>query len=282
MGTRMIARRTFERNILSGSDDVLAGVWLPAKTVVNRVRGYAACHVVAPQAIGVASMGAIEGWVLPVDDPDTQGTMEVIWDQKVPKDTAVDLLDLDTEAQDATPFFEPGELYWEAVFDVGAQPKRLYHQHWMSTYARNAIAQNRDPETPFLYEYSPALNVNFGNGPFRTLEPALLVYGMSSPAMDATSTTESLAALDEADWGQLQFFDHVLERAQLALLGLVETGAETPWEEAAALLRKYLDPKVFEETAGVFSAVNWKGLGEMTVDLTVQGRMPKSVITTKR
>ncbi len=262
MGTRMLARRTFERNISAGVDRVLAGIWLPAKTRVASVRGYSANHVVAPQPIGTASMASIEGWVLPVIDPDATATMEVHWDTHVPKDTFVDVLDLDTVAQDTSPFFEPGEVYWESIFDIGVQPRRLYHHHWMSTFAHNAVAQNRDPESPFLYEYTPGNTVAFGTGPFSVMGPSLLVFGGASPNMDRTSTSIALAALAEEDWGQLQFIDHVLERAQLHLLGLFEAGAETPFEEASALLRSYLDPSVLEETGGVFLPLTWKMLGE--------------------
>ncbi len=173
-------------------------------------------------------------------------------------------------------------MYWEAIFDVGVQPKRLFHEHWLSTVGHNSLAINRDPESPFLYEYLPGRTVRFGTGPFRVEGPSLLVFGGAAPAMDATSASAALAALAEEDWGQLQFIDHVLERAQLHVLGLFETGAETPFEEASALLWQYLDPLILEETAGVFLPVNWNMLGEMMVDLSVEGSMPKAVISTGR
>ncbi len=281
MSTRMLARRTFQRSITAGADDVLAGVWLPAKTRVNSVRGYASCRA-TKQAIGVAAMGAIEGWVLPVDDPDATATMEVHWDTHVPKDTAANVLDLDTVAQDALNFFEPGEVFWEAIFDIGVQPMRVFHHHWMSTAALNSLSVNRDPETPFLYEFIPGKVVRMGSGPFRVDSPSLLVFGGAAPNMDQTSASAALAALAEEDWGQIQFIDHVLERAQLHLLGLFEAGAETPFEEASALLRSYLDPLILEETASSFVGINWNMLGEMVVDLSVEGTMPKTLVTTGR
>lgn len=277
----MLARRTFQRTIGAGGDDVLAGVWLPAKTRVNSVRGYVSCRA-TKQAIGVATMSAVEGWVLPVDDPDATATMEVHWDTHVPKDRFDDVLDLDTVAQDTGSFFEPGEIYWESVFDIGVQPRRLFHHHWMSTAGHNSLSINRDPETPFLYEFIPGKTLAIGTGPFMVREPSLLVFGGAGPDMDRTSPSVAIAPLAEEDWGQLQFIDHVLERAQLHLLGLFEAGAETPFEEASALLRSYLDPDVLEETAGIFLPVAWNMLGEMQVDLTVQGSLPKQIITTGR
>ncbi len=282
MGTRMLARRTFQRTILSGADDVLAGFWLPAKTKVHRTQGYVSMHSSSAMAIGQALMAAVEIWVLPVEDPDSVGTMEVVWDLFVPKDTAANVLDLDTATQDTTPFFEPGEVMWEAIFDIGAQPTRLFHHHFMSTAALNSVAVNRDPETPFLYEFIPGKSFRIGAGPFSVDRPSLLVMGGASPALDATSASAALAALSEEDWGQVQFIDHVLERAQLALLGLVEAGAETPWEEAAILLRQYLDPLVLEETASSFASFNLNAFGEMQALIEVQGTMPKQVITTGR
>ncbi len=281
MGTKMIARRTFQRTILSGSDDVLAGVWLPANTRVNGASGYVGART-AKAPIGTAAMAAVEGWVLPVDDPDATATMEVHWDTHVPKDTGVDVLDLDTVAQDTAPFFEPGEVFWESLFDIGVQPRRVFHHHWMSSAEKNSLAINRDPETPFLYEFIPGKTFPIGTGPFKVIGPSLLVFGGAAPSMNATSTSAALAPLAEEDWGQIQFIDHVLERAQLHLLGLFEAGAETPFEEASALLRSYLDPPVLEETGGYFLSDTWNMAGELIVDLTVEGTMPKQTINTGR
>ncbi len=96
---------------------------------------------------------------------------------------------------------------------------------------------------------------------------------------DATSSTEVIAGLAEEDWGQLQYIDHVMERAMLNLLGVQEVGAETPWEEATVLLKKYLRPLVLETQAASFVGVTWNCGGEMDYTIEVEGTMGRRALS---
>ncbi len=276
--TLLKAHRMF--GIQGGTGDVvLAGMWIPAKSTIRRIQGYCVYEgttILSPLDVHAGSMA---GYILPMRDPDSVGTMNVEWERLVPKDSAQESLDLDTSGSDSSTFWEPGEQRWQEVFEVGSMPVKLYEQHFLAGIGHNSIIANRDPETPFAYEFlaGTRLSVNL-NGPIHVDQPSLLVFASGSPDLDATSITQAQQAITENEWGQLQFIDHVMERAHLHLIGLVETGAETPWEEATALLKRHLDPLVFEPLANTFVQIGWLTYGEFEFDVEVEGTMGKSTI----
>ncbi len=273
--TKLKAHRMFALIGGTASNVVLAGMWIPAKSTITRVRGYVVYEsqtILTPQTV---FMGSLEGYILPVTDPDSVGDMDALWNAQVPKDSTAEVLDLDAGSADSSPFWEPGAQRWEHVFDVGAQPTRVHASHFLCGIGHNSIVANRDPDTPFAYEFlgGKMVTVNLRGG-FYVDRPSLLVFASGSPATTATSITQAKEAIQENEWGQLQFIDHVMERAMLDLLGIKETGAETPWEEATNLLKKHLDPLVLEPLAGTFEAVAWMTYGEFDFDVSVQGTMP--------
>ena len=276
--TRLVATRMFQARAIAGTDRVLAGMFVPAKSVIRAFNASIDLHGITPASQTAISTAAIAIWWMPIADPDSSGTMTAIWDVQVPKDTSANTMDLDVAASDTTPFYEPGGVTWEDIFDIGAQPRKLFAQEIMSHIGRN-IALNRDPETPFNYEYWPGAHVDARmKRPIRVLGPGLIAVGLASPDTTLTSATEAQQAIGEADWGQLQFIDHVMERAMMSLLGLTEAGAETPWDEATALLRQVLAPKVLEVDAGLFSPITWSGVGTAKIVVDVQGSIPKGSI----
>ena len=271
--------------VSAGTDKVLAGISLPRDTVVHNIK---ATISIGPQA-GAQGVPldrvlpyAVEAWVLPIYDPDQTTSMDNVWDLNVPKDSDSDTLDLDTSNADATPFWEPGELDLEAVFDIGQRPERMFHRHRLMTVARNAIAVYQDNQTPFdvLTQLGDAFDIHI-NKKFKVHEPSVFLIGCAVPAGDDTTSTLE-AILGEPEWGQVQYMSHMLERAMLNSLGVTEAGAETPYVEATGLLKKHLDPDVLESVAGTLGSQTLQAVGEMMVDHSVVGEFGRQQITTGR
>ncbi len=280
---RMFARRSGQAVIPAGQDKVLFGISLPGDSVINNIRAKIHCHESSAGLAAFQSVRyAVEGWILPVLDPDSATTFDNIWDALVPKDTDVLTLDLDTVAGDGTPFFEPGEVDWSDVFDVGLRPERIYHRQRLLSFVNGASFKFQDNQTPFAMRWSAGdyFEINIARR-LAVRQPSVLVFGFAAPALDDTTTTLE-AALAEAEWAQVKYMEHVLERAMLHVLGVVESGAETPWEEATALIQKHLDPDVREDTAGRFSGGQWEALFEMMVDHSVVGTLEKQQVSTGR
>lgn len=279
MSTRLIARRYFEGEVAAGTDDVFVGISLPSDTVVKDVKvelQFVDASQVAALAVGL--MSAVEGWILPVSDPDAGTSYDILFDQLVPKDTDADVMDIDTGASDTTPFFEPGEIDIGSLIDVGVRPRRVYHQRRLHTAAKNNIGVMRDTETPFGLEWAAGGVYNIRlRKPMRVRQPSVLVFAMASPSLDDTTTTKELA-LVENEWARVKYIDFVLEQMLIHQLGLVETGSETPWEEASALMRKYLMPDIVEENSASFGTATWRFWGEARFGIMVPGMLPKGQV----
>lgn len=281
MSIRMFARRLDKRAVTAGTDGVFFGISLPSDAVVHDINIEVHVHSNTIFALSSMAMYAIEGWILPVIDPDAATSFQTLWDNLVPKDTDVETMDLDTAAADATPFFEPGEPDFSDLMEVGLRPERIYHRSRMFSFA-NAILRFQDVETPFIPEWMAGGVERIRiRKRLKVMQPSVLLFALASPSMDDTVNTEPAAAA-EAEWGQMKYIGHVLERALLHLLGIVEAGAETPWEEATALLKKHLEPDPFEQTATQMTANSWFITARGIVDHSVEGRLGQTSISTGR
>ncbi len=259
---------------------MMGGVWLPSGSILNRVKGHVGLAGASELTLSQGCAYGVEGWILPVEDPDSVQTMNAIWDDFVPKDTTSDILDLDTATPDSNTFYEPGMIAWEFLFDVGTQPRRILHRHRMCSPANSMIMNRQDTETPFIEHWFPGANERIDvRRPIRVSGPSLAVFAVAVPDSLATSATTPVAALGEDRWGQIKYIDNVLERAMMDLLGLTEAGAETPWEEASDLLRSYLEANVLEANAGTMVQMPWTAIGELVFDVIVPGRMPTKILT---
>lgn len=276
----MRAHRMWAASQATGGDSVVAGMWIPAHTTIRSIKGYINMATSTVLAAGKVALGSFAGWVVRINDPDSVTVMSDVWDRQIPKDTTANVMDLDASSTgDTSPFWEPGATVWEETFDIGAQPRKLFQRVFMSSLGLNAMAVNRDPETPFGYEFigGKTIPINLKGGLYCP-GPSLLMFAVGSPLTTNTSVTAAVAALTEPEWGQLQFIDHVLERAMMSLLGLTEAGAETPWDEATSLLRTHLDPQVLELSGGTFVPVTWDTHGELMFEISVEGRMPRRAV----
>ncbi len=279
---RMFAKRLQSEVIVSGADRVIASLPLPSGSRLNDVSIDVRAHQLAALGLNAVTMFAIEGWILPILDPDAATVVNTLWDTLVPKDTDVETIDLDTGATDATPFYEPGEPDFSDLMEVGLRPERIYHMNRMLSVANDSFLTFQDNQTPFDVLWLPGARVNIRiRKNFAVRQPSMLLFAFANPSLDDTTVTET-AAPAEAEWGQLKYIGHVLERALLHLFGVVEAGAETPWEEATALLKKHLEPDVFEDSGGVFASASFRVTAKAMFDHSVEGRLGTTSISTGR
>lgn len=286
MSTRFLARRLGQELTAVDSDVVLAGCSLPSGSIVHDIRARIQMIGVNVQQVAPSAHGfALEMYVIPIQDPDSNLDFDTFWDRFVVKDSDVATMDLDTVAQDTAPMWEPGEHALAKMFDVGVQPEKLWSEHTIVTMAGSHVLMRfQDFESPFGNVWLP--------GGMRDIHisrklrmpddvPCILVVGVGHPAFDDTTTVEE-QNLVEAEWAQVKFVDHVMERMLMDVLGLTEAGSETPWEEATALIFKHVEPDVFEETADFFTQEPYNVVTEFTCDHSVDGTMPKALISSGR
>ena len=279
---RLLAKRTSKITVVPGSDKVLFGISLPAGSRLNGLT--ADIHVWEVDALAQRNvfMYALEGWILPVHDPDSGSTMDTLFDQLVPKDTDVEVLDSDTGASDTSPFFEPGEPDVTQLFDIGLRPERVFHRNEMLSYAKGPLVRWQETETPFarLWCAGDTFQVRIKKN-YRVQNPSILVFAFASPSLDDTSSTIP-AVLAENEWPRVQYIGEYMQQAMMHMLGLTEAGAETPWVEMSALVLKHLEPDVFETVGGDFATATWHVAANAKIDHSVEGRMADSILSTGR
>ncbi len=272
--------RTFQILTGSNNDTVITAFDLPADSVLKRI----GCKmdivgVTLAQERESAFGYAIAAYLIELDDPDAVVDYDVLWDRFVPKYTDVDTIDLDTGVADTTPFWEPGEANFQDVFDMGDKPLRLFMRRKVMNFADPGSSGFRfqPSETPFEPQWMAADKVFMRvNKSIRIRKPSVMIVAIGSPGFDDTTTTRP--TLIENEWGQIQFVESTLERALIDQLNVIEPGAETPWEDASAVLRKHLAPDVFEQIGGSFVTENFNVFGHMQFEHTVPGSMDFSVV----
>ncbi len=270
---RMFARRTSVGNVAAG-DEVIVGLSLPSDSVVHDISIRVSLTSDNRLLQGNATMYGAAVYILPVLDPDAGAGFDAIWDALVPKDTDVQTMDLDTGAPDTSPFFEPGEADWSNVFDLGLRPEKLYQRTRLLTMMNGgANFKFQDNQTPFAVLWTPgdAFTIRIRKR-FRVRQPSVLLCAIAAPNLDDTTVTNESALL-ENEWGQIKYARNMLERAMLHVFGLFEAGAETPWEEATALLQKHLDPDMHEDVAATLETVTWDYAVTAMFDHSVVGEL---------
>lgn len=276
---RMWARRRGQRSVAAGSDKVIFGLSLPGGSRLHNITARLSVAGSGTHVLSKVLAYAMEGWILPVTDPDTGITFDALWDSLVPKDSDIQTLDLDTENIDDTPFYEPGEVDWSAMFDFVNRPTRIYERHRFLTagHTGHTVINSADAIS-FMPLDSWQIKLRKR---YYIAEPSVVLFALASPSLDDTTATME-SALTEAEWPQVQYIEAVLERAQMQLLGVFEPGAETPWIDAATLLQKHLEPDIAEETGGAFASDTFFVQADAIFDHSVEGSMGKMQVSSGR
>lgn len=253
----------------------MAHVLLPSETKQNNVWGelHLVSDIVIKPKYDQAVIYGADGWVIHVEDPDTAQNVDVLYRTMVPfdQDVAQGAFDLDTSAPESGPAFEPGEPSLEAIIDASNvdDNKHWFKRRKMLSYASHPRGFNNSdlswvPSDVFQVRSRRNIPVDL---------MSVSAFAVTVPSMNDTTATAPATPGDEKTWIQIKYMEVILEQAWMYLVGLVETDAETPYEDAALLIEDFLEPTVFENTAGqFFSTAVFETFTSMTWDITVPGR----------
>lgn len=264
------------------SDRVIAHCPIPSESTQNNVWGEV--HVMNNDGFFIESaiLYGADGYVLPLPDPDTADSIDDIWDRLVDKDSAVAnaALDIDTTSIVGSPSFEAGELDLNALADMHSFDD---DNHW---YKRRKILSFANSPTGFHWvtggvsTFSPRdLFKVRSRRSIRSELHAESLFGMTIPALTSTTSTVPNTPADEAAWLSEKYLEIILEQAWMFLVGLVETGAETPWTDAATFVEGLLEPAPFEDDTGAWLTDTLRVFSTWTFDITVPGRREFNIIS---
>lgn len=264
---KIVVRTLFQQVVTGNSDRVMAALWIPSggKLIGATVNVHAFVHGVAEATGGMYGTNA---FLLPVDDPDAVVTADSVWDRHVPKDIneAAGAFDLDTGTAEGAAEFSIGEPDIAAVLGVGPSELQGGRRRKLLTFANSARAFD---STAATYTMADGFTLNIGGGE-RVEKPSVMCVGFSSPSIDETTTVFTSPAEDQ--WTNLQFPAWTLEQALVELLGQVETGAESPWEEASAFLLTFIEPLAVLTAAGSVLERAWVVFAQAVMVMEVPGR----------
>lgn len=252
------------------SDRVFAAIAIPPGGVFHAADITLKIHG-AETPIAQTKLLGIDGYIVPVHDIDAGDLYDTVWDLQVPKSAeGVDTLDLDVETTDSDPDFEMGEIDWNAVFGFEHGNQRIHKSRYTFTAADYPAGLGTTGSfTHYLPTKKIRIKVRSGG---RAEVPSLVMFALSSPVLDRTTATNLTMPTDQ-EWLQLQLLRDTATDALKQLIGLIETGAETPYVEAAAFLSKTLAPDPFEETAAEFASTTWQVLAQARFVMSVPGEL---------
>lgn len=270
---RLFRKTLVQRALTQGTDEVIGHTPIPSESSLNNV--WCECHLIAAADVNVHEivLYGVDGRVIPDDDPGDATLLDLEWDLNISKDkdVAAGAFSMDPGSSESGPMFEPGEPSLEKIMNMGLVPldQDFYKRRKMLSFMniprafKDATPDTYLPGDIFKFHSSKRIGVE-------VMSNALLV--LSTPSMDDVTTTAPTSFSTESKWMQMKYFEFVLEQSWVELMGLTESGAESPWEDAALLVEELLEPTVVEETVGSIQETGWDAFCWMTWDVTVPGR----------
>ena len=253
---------------------------LPSECKQNNVWGEAHLVVDESETADVKEAGIFQGsgWVVPVTDPDTATDLNTLWDQLVPKDADVSSggFDLDTATAVTSSFADGGEVNLDRLMDMSNldDDKHYYRSRKMVSFANSPWGyQAGTPDQYYPAQVMPIRSKK--NVSADMMSQSLVAFTtLHLTDIDASRSTYS----SEKYWMQNKYVDVVLEQAWQYLVGLVEAGAETPWEDAATTIQAIVEPEPVDTGTRLVSwATNITAWA--TFDITVPGRREVKIVS---
>lgn len=273
MSLRVFRKTLVSADIAVNVDQVLADAPIPQDSSQNNVWGE--LHVVGAEADPVATSKALiygaEGWLIPITN-ENPVDIDVIWDSFVPKDTDVAsaVFDFDTAAANASNFLDIGEINLERLIGMSAMPRdaQWYSRMKMLSFANSP--RGFAPGTPDTYVPADTLKIRSSTRKNAEM-PSMSLMGVAVAQLTDVDTTRASPA-GEDEWMYLQYAEMALEQAFVFLVGTIEAGAESPWEDAATRIQDFVEPEYLEHGAvAEIEHHDMHAFCQMTFDITVPG-----------
>lgn len=278
----IVGRRMSQKDIAAATDEVVVGYPLPSGCELRQID--LSCSIIGTSEMTViqAQMYGLTGMVVPVFDPDTPITLDVLWDQRVPKDAAfvAGSFDLQELGTDTTPEFNFGEPNVHAIFgQAGNVPLEIFRRRRLLTFPNSPVGFERVDAAPDLWQPVDFFSSRI-TGRVRPDRHSHIMFGFSSPDMSQTTQTVE-STLEETEWTMMTYLEQFLEYAFVNLMGLVEAGAETPYAESMALVAQLVEDVVLEDVGGAFQVSTFTVYTQATFQVDVPGRFRVGVLTSE-
>lgn len=267
-----------EVDIDGGADEVINGIAIPGGSKLHHVWMDVSMVRDTVQDILDACMYGVTGYIIPIPDPDAATELDTLWDEMIPKDDTIDTansIDMDfVTTADGTPEIEPGDPSIEELFNVGARPERIFERTELITFGKQSAGFIGGSPNTFMPRDAWKAEIKRSY----TVElPSVLLFGMSSPAMTGQGANPFTPQTNQS-WLQLKYLADTAKDAWKFAVGLIETGAETPYIEAAILMSDFLE-RFFEQTTGAFVPAGFRVFTDFRYEIEVEGELSVDAIS---
>ncbi len=286
MTISIIERKSYTADqIAAGTDIVFCSMPIPPGGVLlgyrAEIHGIASSHL---DVTGDAVAAFAKSVVTPMggSQMDTAISVQTLFDQVVPKDldlsgtAGADEIDWD-DGTIAAPFEEPGHINWNDMMQLGLRPQGIQEKEVLITPAHGGAKMFHVDTTD---EYFPTFRMTMGsNRKIRTKQAAYFLLAIASPSWDET-TNSAVNTIVDANWSALTYPDVMFNMMMPDILGITETGAESPFVEMAGFAVDLVEPSVFESTGNaVFAAVSWNVWVKWSVRVLTPGEPRMKTLT---
>lgn len=272
-------KRWFNGLAVAGTDQGLCSFPIPDGCRLVQQHGQFLMTNDASIGFNSVAIYGIQGWLLVTDDPAADFLdHDALWDSFVPKPVAAASAALDLSiAADTTAAQEPGQVSISQIFDQELfGPERIFSREKMVGLPISPIGFEPGAPSTFLPVDDFMIN---SNKSYRAGAGDMgLVYGLSSPDLAGLASGDDDiidpigTATVTGSFYVMKYINEFLDKALVDLVGLIETGAESPYEDVMIWLVGMLERTGERSGGGAFTSTSWTCKGKMTCGIWVPGK----------
>lgn len=258
--------------VAAGTDVGLCAWAVPEDGVVLDVK--ASCKIMSGASLALAAVVgyAVDGWFFQIPNDFHESAVNAILDGVIPKYTAALSFDFDTETANAAPGYEPGEIRNDVLAQSDG-PQHIYQRRKFLGFADGGPYHVTTEHTVHGWHPRDRFSIQ-RSGPMKARGISGLAFVISSPDMDALTTETKLmptfGGTAKSEWAWLKYLDQAMELAVVQMLGLTETGAETPYTDLLDFIEFMISSANVMTTA--LTAIAWTVFMAGSATMSVPGR----------
>jgi len=163
------------------------------------------------------------------------------------------------------PFEEYGEPNINELFGITEPTTLLFRRDALITIASSPVGYEGAAVDTYVaterYSVNVRRDISFPNGGF-------VAMGVASPDFDDVTQSVPVGMAGATLTLMYQNLDDFLHVARLAMLGLTETGSETPFVNMLTLIEDLTEPTILEDAAGAFVNVGSRIFARFIFDVS--------------
>lgn len=267
-------QRFGQKDVAADTDQVVLAWPLPGQCTMHNVWFEMDLIVNAGTPLAERAFYGVDGYLVPLLDPDGGTNIQDIWDTQIPKMSQ----DMSYELSDTavtTPVYEPGEMQTGQLTQmVLTQPEKFFERRKMVSIAKTSVVIST------TWYPTDNFKTHVKSNYFAPIESAILI-GVSSPQMDQdASNSELLPSGATAEWAMLRYLKPVIEDMFVHILGLGSPGTGTvPYDDAEDFIEKLVSDFNEVDDPASYTLSNWDVLAFGTCQINVPGDVPSISIS---